>query len=179
MAGRVAKAPISVPDGVEFKLIDQVTVQAKGKMGEMSLAIHPKVSVNYADSTITLSHAEGDRDGHVLSGTMRALVANMVHGVSQGFTAELEMRGAGYRAAMKGKALVLSVGYSHPVEMEVPAGLAVEIPAATQILVKGADKQSVMQFAANIRRKRPPEPYKGKGIRYKDEHITMKEGKKK
>lgn len=179
MGGRVAKAPIVVPEGVTIDIKDNGNVFSKGKQGEMSVQLHPKITLRQDSGSLIVEHGEGDREAYVLSGTMRALVANMVHGVSVGFESSLEMRGVGYRAAMQGAKLVLSVGYSHPVEMEVPAGLKVEIPAQTQIVIKGADKQKVTQFAANIRRTRPPEPYKGKGIRYVGEVVIMKEGKKK
>jgi large subunit ribosomal protein L6 len=172
---RVAKKTIHLPKGVELKVAaDAITV--KGAKGTLSVHTLPGVSVAVNGDAVNIELAEGADDK--FGGTARALLANMVKGVSEGYERKLELVGVGYRVAMAGKALNLSLGFSHPVVFEPPAGITLEAPSQTEILVKGADKQAVGQVAAKIRGLRPPEPYKGKGVRYADEKITLKEAKK-
>ena len=172
---RVAKKPISLPKGVEFKTTDdQVTV--KGPKGTLSLAKPNGVQFVVEDGVLQLSAA--DAADLPMAGTARAILANMVTGVSEGFTRKLELVGVGYRAAMQGKDLNLSLGFSHPVVFQTPEGITLTTPTQTEILVSGADKQQVGEVAAKIRAYRKPEPYKGKGIRYAGEKIIMKEAKK-
>jgi large subunit ribosomal protein L6 len=154
-------------------------VVVKGKNGELSAPLHSDVELKVADNLATLSPRRNTREAKALWGTMRASVSNMVVGVSEGFTRKLEINGVGYRAAMQGNKLVLNLGYSHPVEMEVPQGLSVNVENNTSVTITGADKQLLGQFAAEVRAKRPPEPFKGKGVKYADEYIVRKEGKKK
>ena len=172
---RVAKKPISLPKGVEFKTTDdQVTV--KGPKGSLSLARPAGVQFSVEDGVLQLSAA--DVADMPMAGTARAILANMVQGVSEGFTRKLELVGVGYRAAMQGKDLNLSLGFSHPTVYVAPEGVTLSTPTQTEILVSGADKQLVGEVAAKIRAYRKPEPYKGKGIRYAGEKIIMKEAKK-
>ena len=175
---RIAKKPVVIPQGVDVSL-GGALLTVKGKMGEMSQSIHSLVSASVADNEITFSVTEESQAAKAMSGTMRALVSNMVEGVSQGFTRKMLMVGVGYRASVQGKVLNITAGFSHPVTVDFPEGITIETPTNTEILVKGYDKQKVAQVAANIRAIRPPEPYKGKGIRYDDEQIILKEGKKK
>ena len=175
---RVAKNPVVIPAGVTVDL-KGLSMTVKGAKGELKQELHPAVDVNVEDNQVTFVGREGMDGGKPLSGTMRYLVNNMVVGVSQGFEKKLLLVGVGYRAKAQGKVLNLTVGMSHPVNMEMPEGITVETPSVTEITVKGADRQLVNQVAANIRAVRPPEPYKGKGIRYKNEHIVRKEAKKK
>ena len=175
---RIAKKPVVIPQGVDVSL-GGALLTVKGKLGEMSQAIHSLVSASVADNEITFSVTEESQAAKAMSGTMRALVSNMVEGVSQGFTRKMLMVGVGYRASVQGKVLNITAGFSHPVTVDFPEGITIETPSNTEILVKGYDKQKVAQVAANIRAIRPPEPYKGKGIRYDDEQIILKEGKKK
>ena len=178
MVSRVAKNPVAVPQGVEIN-IQHKTLKVKGKNGELTQDIHPLVTLLHENDELKLSPNDSSIEANALAGTMRALANNMVLGVTNGFERKLEMRGVGYRAKASGKVLDLSVGFSHPVKMEMPAGVDVKTPTQTEIVLTSADKQLVSQVAANIRRIRPPEPYKGKGIRYVGEHISLKEGKKK
>ncbi len=175
---RVAKMPITVPAGVEV-VIGKEDVSVEGPKGRLNMPLHSSVEVVRQEDTIHCSLKEGEEGGMMQVGTARALIANMVHGVSQGFAKSLQLVGVGYRAQMQGKVLNLSLGYSHQVEYPVPEGVEIETPAQTEILVRGADKQRVGQVAAEIRAWRPPEPYKGKGVRYKDENVVRKEAKKK
>jgi large subunit ribosomal protein L6 len=175
---RVAKAPINVPAGVEINVSGQ-DVKVKGKVGELTYNVNPAVEVVVEDNVVRTLPRDGFANAWAQAGTARANINNMVVGVSAGFEKKLLLNGVGYRAAMKGNVLGLSLGYSHPVDFEVPAGVTVEAPTQTEVLVKGADKQLVGQVAANIRKWRAPEPYKGKGIRYSDEIIRRKEAKKK
>jgi len=172
---RIASAPILLPKGVEFSHSDGV-VRVKGSKGKLEMKLHPSVSVSLDDDTISVAPQEGGT--MAMAGTMRALIANMVHGVTDGFEKKLELRGVGYRAQMQGKKLNLQLGFSHPIDFDIPDGVSVETPSQTEILVRGSDKQLVGQVAAKIRGYRPPEPYKGKGVRYADERVIMKEAKK-
>ncbi len=175
---RVAKNPVQVPAGVEVKL-DGKNLSAKGSKGELSMVIHDMVEIVHEGNELRFKPANDDKAADAMAGTMRALANNLVTGVSQGFEKKLELVGVGYRAQMKGKVLNLTLGFSHPVDFDVPEGITIETPSQTEIVVKGADKQQVGQVAAKIRAYRPPEPYKGKGVRYADEHIVRKEAKKK
>lgn len=178
MASRVAKNPVQIPDGVEVKLAGQ-DLTVKGKLGELKRSIHPFVVIKQEDKALLLSAANDATESNAMAGTMRALVNNMVTGVSVGFEKKLQLVGVGYRAKAQGKKLNLTLGFSHPVDLEMPEGITAETPSNTEIVIKGADKQRVCQMASDIRELRPPEPYKGKGIRYEGEHIIKKETKKK
>ncbi|ABI55827.1 50S ribosomal protein L6 [Alkalilimnicola ehrlichii MLHE-1] len=175
---RVAKRPVKVPSGVEVKL-DGQDVKVKGPKGELAWTVHDWVAVEQADGELRVQAQLDDRRAVALAGTTRALLNNMVTGVSQGFERKLELRGVGYRAQVQGKNLNLTLGFSHPVDYPVPEGITIEAPSQTEIVVKGADKQQVGEVAAQIRAFRPPEPYKGKGVRYADERVVLKEAKKK
>ena len=176
---RVAKKPIELPAGVELKLNDgKVTV--KGGNGSLELSLHPLVDLQVDEKSVTVAAGNpNNRAAWAHAGTTRALVNNMVTGVSTGFTKSLEINGVGYRAQAKGQTINLTLGFSHPVEYTLPAGVTAETPSNTQIILKGADKQLLGQCAAEIRSFRRPEPYKGKGIRYSDEQVRRKEAKKK
>ncbi|PLR96390.1 50S ribosomal protein L6 [Bacillus sp. T33-2] len=173
---RVGKKPIEVPTGVTVALDDNL-VTVKGPKGELSRTFSPEMEIKVEDNVINISRPSDAKQHRALHGTTRAVLANMVEGVSKGFERSLELVGVGYRASKQGKKLVLSVGYSHPVEIEPEEGLEIEVPANTKVVVKGTDKERVGALAANIRDVRPPEPYKGKGIRYEGEHVRRKEGK--
>ena len=175
---RVAKAPVELPKGVEFKQ-DGNVVTLKGGNGELSIEMNSEVEVKQEENALTFAPRSGSRFSAAIAGTMRAIVANMATGVSEGFVKKLELKGVGYRAQAQGKSLNLSLGFSHPVVYEAPEGVSIETPSQTEIVVKGADKQKVGQAAAEIRGFRPPEPYKGKGVRYSDERVQLKEAKKK
>ena len=175
---RVGSSAITIPADVTLSNEGGMMV-VKGKNGELSTSLHSDVELSVADNVATLKPARDTRQAKALWGTMRANLSNMVVGVSEGFTRKLEINGVGYRAAMQGNKLVLSLGFSHPVEMDVPAGLKVNVENNTNIIITGADKQLLGQFAAEVRGKRPPEPFKGKGVKYADEYIVRKEGKKK
>lgn len=172
---RVAKQPISLPKGVDFA-IGSDNISVKGPKGTLSIHHLPGVTVTVENGVAHIALAEGVDDK--FGGTARALLANMVTGVSTGYERKLELVGVGYRAAMQGKSLNLSLGFSHPVVFEAPEGISIETPTQTEVLIKGTDKQVVGQVAAKIRGFRPPEPYKGKGVRYAGEKITLKEAKK-
>jgi large subunit ribosomal protein L6 len=175
---RVGKMPVAVPQGVDVALQeDQISV--KGKGGQLFLQQNELVKVTNEGGKLTFVAANESREANAMSGTMRQLVNNMVQGVTAGFEKKLSLVGVGYKAAAQGNKLNLTVGYSHPVNIEMPAGITVATPTPTEIVVKGADRQRVGQLAAEIRAVRPPEPYKGKGIRYADEKIVIKETKKK
>jgi len=175
---RVAKQPIEIPKGVEVK-IDGQTVSAKGPKGTAALELHPDVSIEMQDSSLGLKSAKSGQGAVAMTGTMRSLVNNLVVGVNAGFEKKLELRGVGYRAQSQGQALNLTLGFSHPVVHKIPDGIKVETPSQTEIVISGIDKQVVGQVAADIRSYRPPEPYKGKGVRYVGEYVAMKEAKKK
>jgi len=173
---RIGSSHISLPDGVEFVLNgNEVTV--KGPKGSLDLSLDPRITVSIADGVATLTRANDMRETRALHGLSRALLANMVVGVLTGYRKDLEMVGVGYRASLKGKTLELLVGFSHPVHIEAPDGIEFEVPEQTKITVSGIDKQRVGQVAADIRKVRPPEPYKGKGIRYAGEQVRRKAGK--
>ncbi|MES9873894.1 MAG: 50S ribosomal protein L6 [Candidatus Sedimenticola sp. 6PFRAG7] len=176
---RIAKAPISLPSGVDINIKgDEVTV--KGSKGNLHLSLHDSVKVSQDDGAINVSPKDDSvREQWAMAGTFRALINNMVTGVSAGFEKKLQLIGVGYRAQAKGKVLNLNLGFSHPVDYPVPEGVTIETPSQTEIVVSGCDKQKVGQVAAEIRAYRPPEPYKGKGVRYSDEHVVRKEAKKK
>ena len=176
---RIAKSPIGVPAGVEFK-IDAQHVTVKGGKGTLELDIHPDVAVSLDDGVVSVKPVnEANKGGWAMAGTMRALINNMVVGAGEGFQKKLQLVGVGYRAQSKGTVLNLSLGFSHPVDYAVPEGITIETPSQTEVVVSGCDKQKVGQVAAEIRSFRPPEPYKGKGVRYADERIIRKEAKKK
>lgn len=175
---RVGNAPIKLPDGVDVSANGAV-LTAKGSKGELSIMLPSSVDVSIEDKIVTVKPVKKDVAGKSIWGTVRANINNMVTGVTTGFTRKLEINGVGYRAAMQGNKLQLNLGFSHPVEMEVPAGLAVKVENNTKIEITGTDKQLLGQFASEIRAKRPPEPFKGKGVKYAEEHIVRKEGKKK
>jgi large subunit ribosomal protein L6 len=174
---RIAKAPITVPAGVEVTLNGQ-EIKVKGKSGELTRVVNNAVEVAFNDNVITTVPREV-ANAWAQAGTARALINNMIIGANEGFEKKLQLVGVGYRAAVKGKVLDLTLGFSHPVNFEIPAGITIEAPSQTELVVKGADKQLVGQTAANIRAFREPEPYKGKGVRYADEHVRRKEAKKK
>jgi len=175
---RIANAPVEIPAGVEISLSDsEITV--KGKKGTLSRVIHPDVQVAQEDSALKASAKIESQAAIALAGTTRALLNNMVIGVTEGFQKKLALVGVGYRAKAQGSTLDLTLGFSHPVQYVVPEGITVETPSQTEIVVSGADKQVVGQVAADIRAYRAPEPYKGKGVRYADEHVARKEAKKK
>ena len=175
---RVGSSAISIPSGVTVSQQEGLVV-VKGKNGELSAPLHSAVELVVADDVATVKPRRKTKLSQSLWGTMRATINNMVVGVGEGFSRKLEINGVGYRAAMQGNKLVLSLGYSHPVEMVVPVGLTVAVENNTQISISGADKQLLGQFASEVRSKRPPEPFKGKGVKYAEEHIVRKEGKKK
>ena len=173
---RIGKLPIEIPQGVEIK-IDGQTVTAKGPLGEETVELRPEIAVKNEDNKLVLSKTVDSKEADALYGLSRTLVANAVHGVKEGFEKKLEIQGVGYRANMEGKNLNLSLGYSHPVIVEPPAGITISVEANTKITVKGSNKQTVGDIAALIRGKRPPEVYKGKGVRYEGEVIRRKAGK--
>jgi large subunit ribosomal protein L6 len=173
---RVGKQPIALPRGVELK-IDGSLVTVKGPKGELSQQIDPDISLTQEDGQITVTRPSDQPRHRSMHGLYRTLVANMVTGVSDGFARTLEMHGVGYRAQMQGKNLVLNIGFSHPVEIPPPANIDFEVDGTSKIIVKGANKEQVGQVAADIRKIRPPEPYKGKGIRYEGEYVRRKAGK--
>jgi large subunit ribosomal protein L6 len=172
---RIAKSPIELPKGVEYSESDG-TIRVKGSKGTLEMDLHPGVEVSLDNGVLSVSPRENGT--MAMAGTMRALIANMVHGVSEGFEKKLSLVGVGYRAQVQGNKVNLQLGFSHPVDFDVPQGVTVETPSQTEIVVKGSDKQLVGQVAAEIRAFRPPEPYKGKGVRYADERVVMKEAKK-
>ncbi len=175
---RIAKNPIAVPSGVEINLAAN-QLKVKGGKGELSMAINPAVEVKFEDGQLTFAPAGQAENGWAQAGTARAVANNLVRGVTEGFEKKLQLVGVGYRAQAQGKKLNLSLGFSHPVEYELPEGITAETPSQTEIVIKGIDKQRVGQVSAEIRAYRPPEPYKGKGVRYADEYVRRKEAKKK
>jgi large subunit ribosomal protein L6 len=175
---RIGKDPVAIPDGVQVQLSGQM-LSAKGRIGALSLAVHNEVTATVADGQVTIAPNNESKRARALWGTTRALVNNMITGVANGFTRNLEINGVGYRAAVQGSALNLQLGYSHDINYPIPADVKITCERPTAITVTGADRQRVGQVAAEIRAFRPPEPYKGKGIKYADEVIRRKEGKKK
>jgi large subunit ribosomal protein L6 len=175
---RVGKMPIAVPQGVDVSIAaDKISV--KGAQGTLVRAAHPLVAVKNDGGKLTFTPANDSAEANAMSGTMRALMANMVNGVTRGFEKKLSLVGVGFRAQAQGAKLNLQIGFSHPVVKDMPTGIKVECPTQTEIIIKGADRQVVGQVAAEVRAIRPPEPYKGKGIRYADERVSLKETKKK
>ena len=175
---RIAKEPVELPQGVEFNL-SGTTASMKGSKGQLSMELNSEVELKQEDNTLTVSPRSGSRFATAVAGTTRSLLANMAQGVSEGYEKKLELVGVSYRAAAQGNKLNLTLGFSHPVVYDVPEGISIETPSQTEVVVKGTDKQKVGQVAAEIRRYRPPEPYKGKGVRYSDERVVIKEAKKK
>ncbi|MFA7504393.1 MAG: 50S ribosomal protein L6 [Burkholderiaceae bacterium] len=175
---RIGRMPIPVPSGVEIKL-GQDEVSVKGPKGSLVQRLNPLVKLEQEGGELRLSPADESREANAMSGTFRALIANMVHGVSTGFERRLSLVGVGYRAQAQGQNLNLSLGFSHPVVHKMPEGVKVECPTQTEVVILGPDKQVVGQVAAELRAYRPPEPYKGKGVRYVGEHVALKETKKK
>ena len=175
---RVAKANVTIPAGVDVSITAD-SIKVKGKGGELSQALNALVSISNNEGKLSFAPANASREADALAGTFRQLVNNMVKGVTEGFEKKLSLIGVGYKAAVQGSKLNLSVGFSHPVNFEAPQGITITTPTPTEIVIKGADRQAVGQLAAEIRAVRPPEPYKGKGIRYADEKVVIKETKKK
>jgi large subunit ribosomal protein L6 len=175
---RVAKMPVSIPQGVDIA-INEAQINVKGALGTLAQAQNALVVIKNEDGKLSFEPANDSREANAMSGTMRQLVNNMVTGVTKGFEKKLNLIGVGYKAQAQGAKLNLTVGYSHPVVIDMPAGITVATPTPTEVLIKGSDRQRVGQIAAEVRAVRPPEPYKGKGIRYSDEKITIKETKKK
>ena len=173
---RIGRAPITIPAGVEVT-VDGSTVTAKGPKGTLTKTMHSNMTIAMEGNVITVTRPNDVKENRSLHGLTRTLIANMIEGVANGYKKELEINGIGYRAEMKGKDLVMKIGYSHDVVMPQPEGITVEVPAPNKIIVSGADKEKVGQFAAEVREKRLPEPYKGKGIKYVDEYVRRKEGK--
>lgn len=174
---RIGRMPITVPSGVEVKIADGNFVTVKGPKGTLEKQLHNEMILKQDGSTILVERPSEQKKHKALHGLTRTLLNNMVVGVSEGFKKELEINGVGYRAQKQGKKLVMNLGYSHQVEMEEIPGITIDVPAPNQVVISGPDKQAVGQFAAQVREKRLPEPYKGKGIKYADEHIRRKEGK--
>ncbi|QIL91473.1 50S ribosomal protein L6 [Microbulbifer harenosus] len=175
---RVANSPVSIPAGVSVSLSGQ-DIAVKGGNGNLNFSVHSDVEVKQEDNQLTFAARNGSKQARALAGTTRALVSNMVVGVSQGFEKKLQLVGVGYRAKAAGKSVNLSLGFSHPVDYDLPEGVSAETPSQTEIVLKSSDKQLLGQVAAEIRAFRPPEPYKGKGVRYADERVYRKEAKKK
>ena len=175
---RIGNKIITIPAGVEVTVEETNEIRVKGPKGELTRQFNTAISFEIEGGEITVTRPNEEKFTKMIHGTSRALLNNMIVGVSEGYTKELEIIGVGYRAAKQGTKLVISAGYSHPVEFETPEGLTVEVPTQTQIVISGINKQIVGEFASNVRKVRPPEPYKGKGIRYKGEHVRRKEGKK-
>ncbi|EHR37105.1 50S ribosomal protein L6 [Facklamia languida] len=173
---RIGKAPVTIPAGVTIEM-DGQTVTVKGPKGELTRSISPNIELSIEENEITFTRPDDSKENRSLHGTTRSIINNMVVGVSEGYKKELQLIGVGYRAQKQGKKLVLNVGLSHPVEFEESEGVSFEVPSNTSIIVQGYNKEKVGELAANIREVRPPEPYKGKGIRYVDEYVIRKEGK--
>jgi large subunit ribosomal protein L6 len=174
---RIGRKPVPVPDAVTVEIVPG-KIAVKGPKGELRQDLSPDMKVEQEDGTVTIARPTDRGEHRALHGLTRSLIANMVEGVTDGFEKRLEIQGVGYRAALKGKNLELALGYSHPVAIDAPEGIDFEVPQPTEVIVKGIDKQLVGQVAADIRKRRPPEPYKGKGIRYKDEQVLRKVGKR-
>ena len=175
---RIAKYPVAVPSGVEITIADEA-INIKGSNGQLDFGLNGDVKVNHEDGQLSFEPANDSKQAKAMSGTVRSIVNNMVEGVSNGFQKKLTIIGVGYRAQAQGDKLNLTLGFSHPVVFNIPEGISIETPTQTEVVIKGADKQKVGQVAAEIRRYRPPEPYKGKGVRYSDERVIRKQAKKK
>lgn len=173
---RIGRKPIAIPAGVEVK-IDGSTVTVKGPKGTLTQTVHSNMKVEMNGAEITVTRPDDSNMNKSLHGLTRTIIANMIEGVEKGYSKELEVNGVGYRAAKQGKDLVLNIGFSHQVIMSEIDGISIDVPTPNKVIISGPDKQKVGQFAAEVREKRPPEPYKGKGIKYADEHIRRKEGK--
>jgi large subunit ribosomal protein L6 len=174
---RIGRLPIEIPSGVDIQ-VEPGQVRVKGPKGELSQHVSPDLSIEREDSTLRVTRPTDRGEHRALHGLTRSLIFNMVQGVTEGFEKQLEIQGVGYRAQLRGKSLELALGYSHPVRMEAPEGIEFEVPQPTQVIVRGIDKQAVGEIAAQIRKLRPPEPYKGKGIRYAGEYVARKVGKR-
>ena len=174
---RIGRAPIAIPSGVEVKVSDSNVVSVKGPKGTLERKINPEIKVNIDGGAIQVTRPSDEQAHRALHGLSRSLIANMVTGVTDGFKKELDVSGVGYRASKDGKKLVMNVGFSHQVIIEEIDGIKIDVPSPNKIIINGIDKQQVGQFAADVRKKRPPEPYKGKGIKYSDEVVRRKEGK--
>lgn len=174
---RIGNSPITIPAGVDIKIEAENAVTVKGPKGTLSKKLHRDMIIEKNADTLLVKRPSEDKEHKSLHGLTRTLINNMIIGVTEGFSKTLEINGVGYRAAKQGNKLNLTLGFSHPVEMDPPAGITIDVPQPNQIVISGADKQNVGQFAAKVREKRPPEPYKGKGIKYADETIRRKEGK--
>lgn len=174
---RIGKIPIPIPQGVDVKISPDMKVSVKGPKGTLEVETGNRVAVTFEEKALHVARPDDSQESRAYHGLYQRLLTNMVLGVTQGFRKELEIQGVGYRAALQGESIQFQLGYSHPILFNPPAGIKLEVPAATQVVVSGFDKQVVGQVAANIRRLRPPEPYKGKGIRYKNEHVRRKVGK--
>jgi large subunit ribosomal protein L6 len=175
---RIAKQPVEFPDSVEVSIQNDDCIEVKGKKGQLRLNLIDKVSVSIGERSLSVANTSGSKFSRAISGTYRSLISNMVKGVSEGFEKKLELQGVGYRVETQGKKINLTLGFSHPVVYEIPDGIEVQTPSRTEIVISGIDKQKVGQVAAEIRAIRPPEPYKGKGVRYQGEQISLKETKK-
>ena len=173
---RIGKKPVVIPAGVEVKL-DGTTVTVKGPKGTLTQVVHPNMTIKIENGELLVTRPDDQKQNRALHGLTRSLLANMVEGVTNGYKKELEVNGVGYRATKQGKTLVMNLGYSHQVKVDEIDGITIDVPNPNSIIISGPDKQKVGQFAAEVREKRPPEPYKGKGIKYADEHIRRKEGK--
>ncbi len=174
---RTFTKPIQIPEAVTVSKTDNL-LSVNGKLGDLSLDVHPLVEINQEENSIAFSPSNEDKETLALTGTIRALTKNLIQGVTEGFEKKLEINGVGYRAKLQGSKLELSLGYSHPVFYDLPEGVTAELPSQTEIVLKSMEKQKLGQVAAEIRGFRPPEPYKGKGVKYADEHIKRKESKK-
>ena len=174
---RIGRLPIEIPSGVDVQ-VEPGEVRVKGPKGELSQHVSPELSIEREDSTLRVTRPTDRGEHRALHGLTRSLIFNMVQGVTEGYQKQLEIQGVGYRAQLRGKSLELALGYSHPIKMDAPEGIEFEVPAPTQVIVRGIDKQAVGEVAARIRKLRPPEPYKGKGIRYAGEYVARKVGKR-
>ena len=174
---RIGKKPVVIPAGVTVELLEGNTLQVKGEKGTLTETFNSNIDISVEASQVVVSRNSDEKEYRSLHGLTRSLIQNMVDGVTKGYVKELEINGVGYRAALQGKTLVLNVGFSHQIDMVPPEGITVEVPAQTKIIIKGINKQMVGEFAAKVRSKKPPEPYKGKGIKYVDEVVRRKEGK--
>ena len=174
---RIGRKPVVIPAGVTVELLDDNTLQVKGEKGTLVETFNSKIGISVEAGQVVVTRDSDEKEYRSLHGLTRSLIQNMIDGVTKGYVKELEINGVGYRAALQGKTLVLNVGFSHQIDMIPPEGITVEVPAQTKIIIKGINKQMVGEFAAKVRSKKPPEPYKGKGIKYVDEVVRRKEGK--